>query len=178
GLEAARAVKEVKVMYEPLPVINSPGEALEEGATLVHPDLANYRRTKECFPVPGTNIASHVKIRKGDMNSGWSQSEVTVEASFFLPQADHVALETRATRLKINPQGFVTIHSTSQGPYIIRKKLSRHFKIDVGKITVYTPLVGGAFGGKAAVQLEMIALLASRAVGGKEVLLVNSRKED
>lgn len=177
-LEAQKAAKLIRIEYEPLPVLNSPGESLKPDAFLVHPDLGNYRRMKECFPTPGTNIASHVKIRKGDMAKGWAESEVIVEETLVLPQADHVALETRSVRAEILPDGNMIIHSTSQGPYIIRKKLSRHFDIDTGKITVHTPVVGGAFGGKAAVQLEMIAYLASKAVGGRQVLLINSREED
>ncbi len=177
-LEAARAAEMIKVEYEPLPVINSPGEAIKPNAELVHNGLGDYRRIKECFPVPGTNIANHVKIRKGDMAKGWAESEVIVEASFFLPQADHVALETRSVRAEIKEDGRVVVYSPSQAPYIIRKKLSRHFGFDTGKITVHTPAVGGAFGGKAAVQLEMIAYLASKAVGGREVVIANSREED
>src|SRR5690625_7474558 len=56
--------------------------------------------------------------------------------------------------------------------------LSEFLNIDSGKITVQTPFVGGAFGGKGTVQLEFIGYLASRAVGGKMVKLVNSREED
>lgn len=177
-LEASRAVEMIKVEYDPLPVINSPGDALKQGAALVHENLGNYRIMKACTPVPGTNNANHVKIRKGDMTKGWRKSEVIVEEDFFLPQSDHIAMETRSVRAEIRPDGHIIIHSTSQGPYIIRKKLSRHFNIDTGKITVHTPMVGGAFGGKAAVQLEMIAYLASKAVDGKEVIIVNSREED
>ncbi len=40
------------------------------------------------------------------------------------------------------------------------------------------PLVGGGFGGKAAIQLEILAYIASRAVGGRPVRLVNTREED
>jgi CO/xanthine dehydrogenase Mo-binding subunit len=108
--------------------------------------LGDYRRIKECFPVPNTNIANHVKIRKGDMAKGWAESEVIAKESFFLPQSDHIAMETCSVRAEIKPDGHVIIHSPSQGPYIIRKKLSRHFGIDIGKITVHTPIVGGAFG--------------------------------
>ncbi len=177
-LEAQRAVNMIKVEYEPLPVLNSPGDAIKPDAVLIHEGLGNYRRIKECFPTPNTNIANHVKIRKGDMATGWAESDVIVEESFFLPQSDHIAMETRSVRVKIKPNGHVIIHSASQGPYIIRKKLSRHFGIDAGKITVHTPMVGGSFGGKAAVQLEMIAYLASKATNGREVIIVNSREED
>mgnify|MGYP000845309417 FL=1 len=177
-LEALRAAELIKVEYEPLPVLNSPSEAIAKDAPLIHEDLANYRIMKEAFPLPGTNIANHVKIRKGHIEKGWAESDVVVETQVFLPQSDHVALETRSVRAQIKPSGQVIIHSTSQAPYIIRKKLSRHFGIDTGKIIVHTPMVGGSFGGKAAVQLEMIAFLASRAVGGREIVIVNSREED
>lgn len=177
-LAAERAVQKVTVEYEPLPVINSVSDALASGAALVHEDLQKYRKVKEVFPAQGTNVAHHVKIRKGDMEQGWAKSEVIVEGSYMLPQSDHVAMETRSVRAEIKPDGQLVIHSTSQGPFIIRKKISRHLGIDLGKITVYTPVVGGSFGGKSAVQLEFIAYFASKAVGGKEVLLVNSREDD
>lgn len=177
-LEASQAVELVRVEYDPLPVINSPGDALRPDAQLVHENMAQYRLMKEVFPTPGTNIANHVKIRKGDMNQGWSESEVIVEESFTLPQSDHVALEMRSVRAEIKPDGQIIIHTSSQSPYIIRKKLSRHFGMDPGNIIVHTPYVGGAFGGKAAVQLELIAYLASKAVDGREVVIVNTREED
>ncbi|GAA3326334.1 hypothetical protein GCM10020331_061800 [Ectobacillus funiculus] len=47
-----------------------------------------------------------------------------------------------------------------------------------GKIVVHTPFVGGAYGGKAAVQLEVLAYLASKAVGGRPVKVWNDREED
>jgi CO/xanthine dehydrogenase Mo-binding subunit len=84
-LEAQRAVNMIKVEYEPLPVLNSPGDAIKPDAVLIHEGLGNYRRIKECFPTPNTNIANHVKIRKGDMATGWAESDVIVEESFFLP---------------------------------------------------------------------------------------------
>lgn len=177
-LEAKRAISMIKIDYEPLPVINSPIDSIKPDATLIHENLASYRVVKSCNPVANSNIANHVKIRKGDMEKGWSDSEVIIESNISIPQSDHAAMETRSVRAEIKPDGQVIIHSTSQSTFIIRKKLSRHFGIDAGKITVHTPLVGGAFGGKAAVQLEMIAYLASKAVGGKEIILVNSREED
>lgn len=177
-LQASRAVQLIKIEYDPLPVVNSPAEAIKPNAQLLHENIADYRKIKECYPIEKTNIANHVKIRKGDMAQGWSQSEVIAEASYVLPQSDHLAMETRSARALIREDGNIIIHSTSQSPYIIRKKLSRHFGIDAGKIIVHTPAVGGAFGGKAAVQLEMIAYLASKAVGGREVIIINSRTED
>lgn len=61
---------------------------------------------------------------------------------------------------------------------MIKTIISRSFHIEVGKIIVHTPLVGGAFGGKTCVQLEPIAYLASKAVGGRPVMLANTREQD
>lgn len=177
-VEAKRAAGAVEVQYEPLPVVNTPSEAFRQGAALVHENMASYRILKPVSPIPNTNIANFVKIRKGNMNRGWQESEVTAEADFSLPQSDHVAMETRNVRAEIKEDGRVIIHTSSQAPFIVRKLLSRYFGVQEGKIIVNTPFVGGAFGGKAAVELEFIAYLASKAVGGKMVKLVNSREED
>lgn len=176
--EAKKAAEMVKVQYEPLPVVNSPAEAIRSDAPLVHENLQSYRRVKHVYPEPNTNIANRVKIRKGDMGKGWAESEVIIEGSFSLPQSDHVALEQRNVRAEIKPDGRVIIHTSSQSPFVVRKMLSRYFDIDDGKIIVNTPIVGGAFGGKAAIQLEFLAYLASYAVGGRMVKLVNTREED
>jgi CO/xanthine dehydrogenase Mo-binding subunit len=81
-------------------------------------------------------------------------------------------------RAEIKEDGRVIIHTSSQAPFIVRKLISRYFGVQEGKVIVNTPFVGGAFGGKAAVELEFIAYMASKAVGGKMVKLVNSREED
>lgn len=103
---------------------------------------------KPVFPEPGTNIANHVKIRKGDIAKAWEQCDVTMESSFSLPQSDHVAMEPRNVRCEIRPDGRVIIYTSSQAPFIVRKLIARYFNIDEGKIIVNTPIVGGAFGGK------------------------------
>ena len=175
---ANEAVKLIKVEYEPLPVVNSVEQALKANAPLVHENMLQYRILKPIYPNPNTNIANHIKIRKGDMNKGWNESEVTLEETFSLPQGDHVAMEQRNVRAEIKADGRVIIHTSSQSPFIVRKFISRYFGINDGKVIVNTPLVGGAFGGKAAVQLELIAYLATKAVGGRMVKLANTREED
>jgi len=175
--EAKKAAEMIRVEYEPLPVVNSPGEALQSHATLVH-DAKYQPQIEGIYPVFGTNIANHTKIRKGNMETGWSESEIIIESDVSFRPSDHAALETRCARAEIMADGRVIIHSASQGPYFIRKMLHQFFHIDIGKIIVHTSLVGGAFGGKGAVQLEFLAYLASKAVGGQMVQVANSREED
>lgn len=176
---AMQAVQLIKVTYQDLPVVNSIGAAIKPGATVVHPDLGSYIcPTGSATPQPGTNIADHFKIRKGDMQKGWAESEVVIEANFFLPQSDHLAMETRNSRAELKPNGDVVIHTSSQAPFGVKEELSKLYKQPEGNFVVHTPLVGGAFGGKATVDIEYIAYLAARAVGGRAVRIANSREED
>jgi CO/xanthine dehydrogenase Mo-binding subunit len=176
---AKAAAKLVDIQYDPLPVVNSPGDARKCDAPLVHEKLSEYRpQILGVYPEPGTNVANHTKIRKGNMKTGWGKSEVVVEANYSFPQSDHAALETRCARAEISSDGYVTIYSASQGPFFIKKLLNQFFQVDIGKIIVHTAMVGGAFGGKGTVHLEFLAYLASRAVGGKLVNLVNTREND
>ncbi|MBC2723471.1 xanthine dehydrogenase family protein molybdopterin-binding subunit [Desulfosporosinus sp.] len=178
AFQAQKAAELIEVTYEPLPVVNSPKNALLPGAPLVHENLAVYERIEHVYPEANTNIADRIKIRKGCMNEGWKASHEMVEASFSFSQSDHMAMETRCVIAEIRPDGCVVFTSATQSPYMIKHLMSDYFNLEDGKIIVKTPLVGGAFGGKVAVQLELIAYMASLAVGGRPVKLVNTREED
>lgn len=177
--QAAYAASLIKVEYEPLPVLNSPSEAVERDAVRLHENLGSYTAyVKGVHAIPDTNIANLVKIRKGNMEDGWDKTDTTIDASVSFSPADHAALETRSSQVEILPDGRVLISSSTQGPHYIKKLFSQTFQIDAGKISVRTPIVGGAFGGKGTVQLEFIAYLASKAVNGKRVSITNSREDD
>lgn len=177
--QAMQAVSKINVEYVPLPVVLSPSDAVKPGAPLVHEELSQYiRAVQDVYPEANSNIADRIQIRKGDMEQGWHESQMVIEANYSLPQSDHIAMETRNASVEILPNGEVNIHSSSQSPYSIRKLISHYFHVPAGKINAHVPLVGGGFGGKAPVTLEPIAFLASRAVGGRMVKLSASREED
>ncbi len=176
--QAITACKRIEVEYESLPVVLTADEAQKEKATLVHPNLESYRIDPKVQPEIHTNVANRTKIRKGDMQAGWELSEVIVEECYSFPQTDHAAMETRCSIAEILPSGEVKILTASQAPFDVQKLIHKHFFVPLEKIHVQVPLVGGGFGGKAAVQLELLAYAASRAVGGRKVKLANSREED
>jgi CO/xanthine dehydrogenase Mo-binding subunit len=87
-------------------------------------------------------------------------------------------MEVRAARAEISADGEVSITTSSQAPYAVAKQLSEVFLIPAGKIRVRVPFVGGGFGGKAPVMLEILAYIAARSVGGKAVRLSIPREQD
>ncbi len=87
-------------------------------------------------------------------------------------------MEPRAARAEIRPDGTVVIRASTQAPFVVRALMSKFFDLPPGKIEIVAPPVGGGFGGKAGIQLEGLAYLLSRKVGGRPVRLVNSREQD
>ena len=177
--EAEEAVRKIRVAYEPLPAVLSPSAALLPGAPLVHEKIDGYRKVKQdVAPEAGTNVASRTRMRKGNVERTMGECDVVITQRYALPPSDHLAMEVRAARAEISADGEVSITTASQVPYAVVKQLSESFFIPAGKIRVRVPLVGGGFGGKAPVMLEILAYIASRSVGGQAVRLALPREQD
>ena len=176
--QAEAAASLIKVAYTPLPVVHDVSEALAPGAPLVHEKMETYAHISAMHPEPGSNVANHTRIRKGNVDQGFAEADVIVEQEFSFPPGDHVALEPRAAIAEILVDGTVVIRSSTQAPFVVRNMMSVFFNLSPGKIVIVAPPLGGGFGGKAGIQLEALACLLSKSVGGKPVRLVNSREQD
>ncbi|MFP4484369.1 MAG: xanthine dehydrogenase family protein molybdopterin-binding subunit [Spirochaetaceae bacterium] len=175
---ALQAAARVKIDYEDLPAVTSPREGLRKDAPVLHPDMAEYVHIPAIHPEPGSNVANRTKIRKGDAAKAFDEADVVVEGEFQFPPGDHVCMEPRIAVAEVKADGQVIIRSSTQSPYGVRGIMSRAMGIPPGKLTIIAPAVGGGFGGKAGVQLEPLAYLLSKAVGGRPVRVANSREHD
>lgn len=175
---AKKAANLIDVSYNVLPNVQTPSEAIKRDAPLIHEQMLEYDRLSYVKPMPQTNIVNKQMIRKGNIEKGWHESAYIIEEKFFLPPSEHLAMETRSATAEINENGEVIITTSSQAPHMVRRLLSDYFSLDIGKIIVHTPLVGGGFGGKASIHLEILVYISSLAVGGRPVKIINSREED
>ncbi len=176
--QAAQAVRKIQITYQPLIVINSPSQSITGGMPVLHENMEQYEKMiEEMYPEPGTNIVHRAKIRKGEMAKGWAESTVVIQANYTLPQMNHVYMETRNARAEISPDGTINLFTSSQAPHASRKLIAHCLKAAEGQVVVHTPLVGGGFGGKVNPHPEMLAYLASKAVGGRMVRLALTREE-
>jgi len=176
---AEAAVRLVEVEYEPYPVLLTPSQSLAAGAVLIHEQSNGYKKAlPDIYPEAGTNIANRYCIRKGDAKSALASCAHIATRKFSLPPSGHLAMEVHTARAEISADGMVTITTSSQSPFAVRKLLSEVFLIPAGNIQIKVPFVGGGFGGKAPVFLEMLALMASKALGGKAVRLTIPREQD
>jgi CO/xanthine dehydrogenase Mo-binding subunit len=179
-LDAAReACHRIRVEYDELPAVFDPRDAMAADAPLVHPDLASYDHMRGVFfPKPGTNVAHHQKIRKGDVRVSLAAADVRIEASFYNPPVQHVPMETHASIAQALPESRVEIWTSSQSPYTVRHLLSACLGLPHAAIRVHVPYVGGGFGGKAGLGLEPLATVLSRAAGRRPVLVTATREQE
>ncbi|NMB03009.1 MAG: xanthine dehydrogenase family protein molybdopterin-binding subunit [Tissierellia bacterium] len=176
--QAEAAVNLIKVEYEIKKPILSVSDALQADAELIHPDIMSYATIPAIIPQEGTNVPNLTKIRKGDIDKAFGEAAHTVKSSVSIPIGDHVAMERRAATCRITADGDVHITSSTQAPFVVKSLLGIFFNIPPGKIIVDTPFVGGGFGGKAGLQLEGLAYALSKSVGGRPVMVENSREDD
>ena len=175
---AQAAAGTIRVHYENLPVVRSPREGMSQDAPLIHPDMAEYIHIPAILPEPGSNVAHHTRMRKGDVDAAFESAAVTVENSVRFPPKDHAAMEPRIAVAEIKSDGQVVIRTSTQSPYGARGIMSRTFGIPPGKLTIQVAEIGGGFGGKAGIQLEPLAYLLSRSLGGRPVRVANTRELD
>ena len=175
---ALEAIHRIAVRYSDLPVVGSPREALSPDAPIIHPDMADYGHIPAILPEPGSNVGHRTRLRKGDAEAAFAAADVSVEGEYEFPPGDHVAMEPRIAIAEVRSDGQVVIRTSTQSPYGVRAIMSRCLGIPTGKITIIAGPVGGGFGGKAGIQLEPLAYLLSRSVGGAPVRLANTREQD
>lgn len=176
---AKKAVDLIEVEYEVLKPILNHMDAIKEDAPLIHPDLGTYDYFKPAFsPQPGTNIATWNKIRKGDVEKGFEESEWIIEREYTNPSVQHVPLETHVAIVQWGKNDEVTIWTSAQSPFTVRNLFCHTFKLPLTKVRVIVPHVGGGFGGKAGIHIEPLTAVLSRKAGGRPVKFQASREEE
>jgi CO/xanthine dehydrogenase Mo-binding subunit len=175
---AVHAARLVEVAYEPLPAVLDVAEALRDDSVRLHPDLGDYPHVPWFFPRAGTNIAHWRKLRKGDVEAGFAAADVVIEDTYTVPRYAHAALEPHAVVARMDPAGRLTVWSASQSPYTQRNLFAEALDLPHQQIRVVTPYVGGGFGGKAGVTMEILGAALATTVRGHPVKVHWSREQE
>jgi CO/xanthine dehydrogenase Mo-binding subunit len=176
---AEKAVSLIEVEYEPLPVVQDIENAFNDNSILVHEHMETYKYIENVFfPEPGSNIANHFKLRKGNLEEGFAKADLILENKFYQPQVLHVPLETHAVIAKWGSGDRIKIWSSAQSPFAVRDLFGVALGIPKQNIEVIVPYVGGGFGGKAGIHLEPLVALLSKYSNGRPVKLVATREEE
>lgn len=175
---AAEAVELIEVEYEELPGVFDPREGIKPDAPIIHENLGNYEIVPIFYPKPGTNIANHFKIRKGDIEEGFDQADHVLEKEYYVPQMQHVPIETHKAAVQWSPDGKLTVWSTAQSPNVVRQLLAKSLDIPMHKIRVISSYIGGGFGCKAGASIEGLLVPIAQKYPGHIIRIVFDREED
>ena len=157
---AEQAADLIEVELEPLPGVYDPLEAQKPGAPLVY---------------GSDNIVAERRIRKGDIEAGFAAADLIVENTYRTPFQEHAFLEPEVGLAWVDENDVVNIRVSTQ--------VIEHFRpiadaigVPHNKVRVRGALVGGGFGGKEDMTVEVyLALLAKHT--GRPVRLEYTREE-
>lgn len=132
--EAEEAADHVEVIYEPLPVVTNPREAVKPGATRVQ---------------ERDNVVTHFKIRKGDIVKGFKESDVIIERTYKTQFITGLPLEIEIAYSFMDSEGRINCISSMQNLYDVYNKVVKILGVPNEKLRVVQAATGGGFGPKS-----------------------------
>ncbi len=160
---AEEALDAILVDYEPLPHVTDAEAAMAPDAPLVHDKMdkiTDFYFKGGTNAVEGTNIFQHYQYAHGDVDAAFATAHRVFEDRFKFPMVVHAFMEPHVVIADYRADS-ITLWSGAQSPTTVQKALSKLFEIDIAKIRVITPYVGGGFGGKSSVKIDPLVTALS-----------------
>ena len=149
------ALELIEVAYEPLAVAADAEGALEDGAPLVYPEIAN-------------NLASRFTLGFGDATEVFGRADLVLRQRFKTHRGAGQAMECRVVLAEYDRRANrITMWSATQAPHLIGRLASQMLGMEEWQVRVIAPHdVGGGFGPKAIFYPEEgLVPFAARALG-------------
>lgn len=158
---AEEALALIDVEYELLPGVFDLKSALRADSAVVH---------------AAGNVLRHSAAAHGDIEAGFALASVIVEREYMTSRPMSAYMETEGGVAVVDEKGFLTIYCGSQYPDRDLVQIARALGLPKDKIRVVANPVGGGFGGKDEITIQIhLALLALKT--GRPVKIVLSREE-
>jgi len=136
-LTAFEALDLIDVDYEILTTIADSEEALATPAPRIHE-----------YGEEG-NIHKQVALEFGNVEQGFAEADEIFEDTFFYQGNTHLPIEQHASVAIKDPDGKLTIWSSTQTPHYLHRALAKVLEMPAAHIRVIATPNGGGFGGKS-----------------------------
>jgi aerobic carbon-monoxide dehydrogenase large subunit len=161
---AEDAAELVEVEYEPLEPVLHPREAA--AASLLHDHIPE-------------NALVRWSHTQGDVEGAFAEADMVVSQSFAIPRLVAAPIETRGAVARLEAESdLLTVWCSAQDPHRPLAQLGHALGRDPARLRVIVPDVGGAFGSKGAVGVEVAAVAAAAVQLGLPLRWVEDRTEN
>ncbi|NED06248.1 molybdopterin-dependent oxidoreductase [Streptomyces sp. SID6648] len=156
---AEEGCRRIEVVYEQLPYVVDPEEAMAPGTPAIHDKGSESRIAR-----PENNVVGEVHDEIGSVEEGFAEADVVYEETFRTQRVQHASLETHGAVAwyEEGEDGAerLTVRSSTQTPFLTRRALCALFDLELKQVRVLAGRVGGGFGGKQEMLVEDIVALA------------------
>lgn len=166
---AEEALALINVDYEVLtPVLNG-REGMKADAPLIHPDqttkIMAFRFDPGTDSGEKSNVAGKSQLKLGDVEAGFKEADFIVEREFTTSWVHQGYIEAQNATAHWNNDDNITVWNSSQGTFNQRQLMAEILKHPVSQIKMVPQEIGGGFGGKIPVYLEVPAAMLSKKTG-------------
>ncbi len=144
---AAHACGLIEVDYEDLPILTDVDEARKPDAFLVHDGKEN-------------NICYSYEINKGDVEAAFAAADVIIEGEYRTPAQEHAYLAPESGVGYVDADGRITVAVAGQWAHEEAVMIAHALDLPVEQVRVIHPAIGGAFGGREDVSIQIVLALA------------------
>jgi 4-hydroxybenzoyl-CoA reductase alpha subunit len=164
-LTATEATNLIDVEYEILTTISDPEEALATPSPRIHE-----------YGEQG-NIHKRVALDFGNVDTGFAEADEVFEDIFFYQGSTHLPIEQHAAVAAKDPEGKLTIWSSTQTPHYLHRALAKVLEMPPAHIRVIATPNGGGFGGKSDPFNHEIVVAKAALVLDRPVKICLTREE-
>ncbi|HEX8087323.1 MAG TPA: molybdopterin cofactor-binding domain-containing protein, partial [Blastocatellia bacterium] len=162
---AFAALDLIEVEYERLKTVTS----IEEAVYIDDPRIHDYG--------DGGNVHKKVALEFGDLEEGFAEADLVREDIFFYEGNTHLPLEQHAAAGHFDPDGKLTLWSSTQTPHYVHRALAKVLELPASHIRVIATPNGGGFGGKSDPFNHEIAVCKLSMMTGRPVKVTLTREE-
>src|SRR5437588_113680 len=159
---AKEALRRIKLTVRELPAYHSAHQAMAPDAIAIHRHRPH-------------NLERDVLFELGDVEAAFAGADLVREGVYNCAEVCQNQMEMHAAIADYDAvRDRMTVHASTQVPYYVHLMLAQILDMDMSRIRVIKPHVGGGFGCRTeALNVELIAALRARKAGGCVRLVVN-----
>ena len=148
-----KALRAIRVDYEVQEPLLDFTKALDNDI-VVHPE-DDWKPLVDVGGDHKRNLVAKACDRHGDIDAVLASSDVVIDRTYHTRQNQQAAMETFRAYAYKDAFGRLTIVSSTQVPFHVRRVVSHALEIPKSKVRVIKPRIGGGFGSKQTVVMEV-----------------------